>query len=242
MISETTASTWARAAAELGWGKGDPQNIGWYCSDRICRQGRASVPALIWENHAGEHRTYTFDQLRDRSDAIAHFLRTLGSGLGSGSACSSIGSRSSTSVPGRAQMGGVAQPLFSAFGDEALLTRLEDAGTAAILTQRKHLPKCGRSATGCRTPAGHRGGRGAGGAPRRRAGHEPRRPPSMPGFEVHATDAETPSVLHYTSGTTGKPKGALHVHGSLPAQYLTAKRCWICVRTTSTGATPIRAG
>jgi acetyl-CoA synthetase len=47
--------------------------------------------------------------------------------------------------------------------------------------------------------------------------------PAVPGFEVHDTDAGTPSVLHYTSGTTGKPKGALHVHGSLPAQFLTAR-------------------
>ncbi len=36
---------------------------------------------------------------------------------------------------------------------------------------------------------------------------------------------ETPSVLHYTSGTTGKPKGAQHVHNSLVAQYITAK--WV---------------
>jgi acetyl-CoA synthetase len=37
------------------------------------------------------------------------------------------------------------------------------------------------------------------------------------------TYAETPSVLHYTSGTTGAPKGALHVHGSVFAQYLTTR-------------------
>jgi acetyl-CoA synthetase len=43
------------------------------------------------------------------------------------------------------------------------------------------------------------------------------------GFELHYTDFETPSVLHYTSGTTGQPKGALHVHGALLGQYLTAK-------------------
>ena len=30
-------------------------------------------------------------------------------------------------------------------------------------------------------------------------------------------------MLHYTSGTTGAPKGAMHVHGSIFAQYLTSK-------------------
>ncbi|MCJ7612854.1 MAG: AMP-binding protein, partial [Candidatus Aminicenantes bacterium] len=44
-------------------------------------------------------------------------------------------------------------------------------------------------------------------------------------LEIHPTLAETPSVLHYTSGTTGMPKGVQHVHYSLIAQYLTAK--WV---------------
>jgi len=38
-------------------------------------------------------------------------------------------------------MGAIAQPLFSAFGSDSLLTRLDDAKTSAIITQRKHLAK-----------------------------------------------------------------------------------------------------
>ena len=44
-------------------------------------------------------------------------------------------------------------------------------------------------------------------------------------FEIFPSKAETPSVLHYTSGTTGQPKGVQHVHYSLISQYLTAK--WV---------------
>ena len=44
-------------------------------------------------------------------------------------------------------------------------------------------------------------------------------------FEIHPTLAESPSVLHYTSGTTGQPKGVKHVHYSLISQYLTSK--WV---------------
>jgi len=48
--------------------------------------------------------------------------------------------------------------------------------------------------------------------------------PRVDAFPVAHTTAETPSVLHYTSGTTGQPKGAQHVHHSLISQYLTAKQ------------------
>ncbi len=37
-------------------------------------------------------------------------------------------------------------------------------------------------------------------------------------FEIVATQAEDPALLHFTSGTTGTPKGAMHVHGALPTQ------------------------
>jgi len=44
-------------------------------------------------------------------------------------------------------------------------------------------------------------------------------------LEIFPTLAESPSVLHYTSGTTGLPKGVQHVHYSLISQYMTAK--WV---------------
>jgi acetyl-CoA synthetase len=44
-------------------------------------------------------------------------------------------------------------------------------------------------------------------------------------LEIHPTKAESPSVLHYTSGTTGQPKGVKHVHYSMISQYLTTK--WV---------------
>ncbi|HEY0590468.1 MAG TPA: AMP-binding protein, partial [Thermoanaerobaculia bacterium] len=47
--------------------------------------------------------------------------------------------------------------------------------------------------------------------------------PRVEELEVFPSTADTPSVLHYTSGTTGQPKGAQHVHYSLIAQYITTK-------------------
>ncbi|HUU46729.1 MAG TPA: acetate--CoA ligase [Acidobacteriota bacterium] len=218
---------WQAGERELGYNPGDPINIGWYCSDRICRLGQAEKKALIWEDSQGQVKTYTYDDLRVLSNTIAHYLS--GMGLKPGERVCLFMDR----IPelyigflGILKMGAVAQPLFSAFGDESLFTRLDNAKTAAILTQKKHVPKV-RKILGQLPDLRHIIVVDAAGAPLRErevafALDETER---VEDFEVYPTQAETPSVLHYTSGTTGQPKGAQHVHYSLIAQYLTAK--WV---------------
>jgi acetyl-CoA synthetase len=123
-------------------------------------------------------------------------------------------------------MGGIAQPLFSAFGDESLFTRLDNAKTAAIITQRKHVAKVRKILQQLPElrhiivvdPEGAR-------LREREVGFRLEETPRVEDFTVHPTTAESPSVLHYTSGTTGQPKGAQHVHYSLISQYLTTK--WV---------------
>lgn len=38
-----------------------------------------------------------------------------------------------------------------------------------------------------------------------------------------ATDANDRALVHFTSGTTGTPKGAIHGHGAVIAYHTTAK-------------------
>ncbi|TAJ21057.1 MAG: acetate--CoA ligase, partial [Rugosibacter sp.] len=42
-------------------------------------------------------------------------------------------------------------------------------------------------------------------------------------FEIEPTTAEDMALLHFTSGTTGMPKGAIHVHGAVVTHYVTGK-------------------
>ena len=218
---------WSLAQRELDWVPGTPLNIGWYCSDRICLLGEGDRHALIWEDFQGHARTYTFDDVRRRSNALAQHLRQ--SGLGPGDRICLFLDRVPELYIGFLailKMGGIAQPLFSAFGDEALWERLDHAGTVAILTQKKHLAKVRKARA--RLPALRRVLVVDAGTAALQDGEQALALDALPepaAFELHATEAETPSVLHYTSGTTGRPKGALHVHASLLAQYLTAK--WV---------------
>jgi acetyl-CoA synthetase len=46
---------------------------------------------------------------------------------------------------------------------------------------------------------------------------------ASPTFKIGPTAAEDPALLHFTSGTTGKPKGAVHVHQAVVAHNITGK-------------------
>jgi acetyl-CoA synthetase len=61
-------------------------------------------------------------------------------------------------------------------------------------------------------------------------------------FETVPTEPEDMALLHFTSGTTGKPKGVVHVHEAVVAHAETGRSRSTCGRATSTGAPPIRAG
>jgi acetyl-CoA synthetase len=218
---------WSLSEQELGYKKGEPINIGWYCSDRICRLGRARRTALIWEDSHGTVKTFTFDDIRVYSNTFAHFLSDLG--LVPGERICLFMDRIPElyiSFLGILKMGGIAQPLFSAFGEESLFTRLDNAKTAAILTQKKHVAKV-RKIREQLPELRHIIIVDGEGSPVREheVSFEMQKAQKVERYEAYPSTAETPSLLHYTSGTTGQPKGAQHVHYSLISQYLTTK--WV---------------
>lgn len=219
--------TWEISEKELEYKEGDVINIGEYCTDRICKMGKGDKLALIWQGHSADDvKKYTFDQMRVLTNTIAKFITDLGVKNGE-RVCLFM-----DKIPelylgflGILKTGAIAQPLFSAFGGESLFTRLEDAETKAIITQKKHIGKVRKILADLpklehiivvdddgRKPLREK----------ETAFHMEQADP-VEQFDIFPTKAETPSVLHYTSGTTGKPKGAQHVHYSLISQYITAK-------------------
>jgi len=219
---------WSISEKELGYKDGDVINIGWYCSDRICKMGKAEKIALYWEGMNDRKKQYTFDQVRINSNKIGSFLQTLGV-KNEDRVCLFMDKIPELYIGflGVLKIGAIVQPLFSAFGDESLHVRLESAQTTAIITQRKHLAKVRKLIDKSpylkhiivvdydeKKPLRER-----------EVAFDMESYPEPEDFQIFPTKAESPSVLHYTSGTTGQPKGVKHVHYSLISQYLTAK--WV---------------
>jgi acetyl-CoA synthetase len=205
----------ATAERELGWTPGDPINIGWYCSDRICELGHGREARADLGRLRGDARTYTFDDLRVLQHRGA-FLS--GARPRAGRARLPLhGPRAGALhlVPRILKMGAIAQPLFSAFGDESLWTRLVERRDRGDPDAAQAPPEGAQDPREAARPAPRH---------RRRCGGRPLQErevaltlDELPRVErasvpVHGRDA-VGAALHL--GTTGQPKGAQHVHYSL---------------------------
>ena len=219
---------WSLSEKELEYNNGDVINIGWYCSDRICQKGKADKTALLYEAYGNIEKSYTFNDIRLAGNTIGSFLRSIGINDGD-RVCLFMDKIPELyfSFLGILKIGAIVQPLFSAFGNESLFVRLENASTRAIITQRKHLQKVRNILD--RLPflefiiiVDHNKSKPLGS---RELSFNLDDAIPVENIEIFPTKAESPSVLHYTSGTTGQPKGVKHVHYSLISQYLTTK--WV---------------
>ncbi|MBN1553074.1 AMP-binding protein, partial [bacterium] len=219
---------WSVAKKELGLENSSTWNIGELCSDRICRLGNGSKVAMYWEGHGGKTAEFTFDDLRIHSNGFAHLIREK-LGIDPGERIYIFMDKMPElyfSFLGILKAGCIVAPLFSAFQEDSLFTRLSNGGATAVVTTpkfvkriRKILPKLPHLKHVIVTND--------------LTGYQPREGEithqiedlRIETFDVFQASPETPSVLHYTSGTTGTPKGAQHVHESVLSQYLTTK--WI---------------
>jgi acetyl-CoA synthetase len=220
------AFSWEQARRELdGLPEGRGLNIAHEAVDRHAAGPRRDKVALRWLGKSGRAVDLTYSRLRELTSRFANVLVRLG--LGRGDRVYALTGR----IPelyiaalGTLKNRGIFCPLFSAFGPEPIRARLAIGEARALVTTsslyerkvaglRAALPSLehvlivpDRETAPPQTHDYHRLMAEAGDR-----------------FTIGPTGPEDRALLHFTSGTTGTPKGAVHVHGAVVAHHATAR-------------------
>jgi acetyl-CoA synthetase len=222
------AFSWEAARRELdGLPGGRGLNIAHEAVDRHAAGPLRDHLVLRWMGKRGEVRDFTYGSLSSLTNRFANVLRRLG--VNKGERIFALAGRIPElyiSALGTLKNGSVFCPLFSAFGPEPIHQRMsigdgrvlitttslykrKVAGIRASLPGLQHVLLVGTSKEISAVP----GALDLGQLMAEADEH----------FEIPPTDPEDLALLHFTSGTTGKPKGAMHVHQAVVAHHMTGR-------------------
>jgi acetyl-CoA synthetase len=219
--------SWEVAAKELDWLGDGRINIAHEAVDRHAAGPRRDHLALRWLGKDGSVRDFTYGDLAVATNRFAGVLRSLG--IGTGDRLFLLAGRIPelyVAALGALKNGTVVSPLFSAFGPEPIKQRM-NLGSGKVLVTTPRLYR--------RKVADQRADLAA-------LEHvilvgEGDEPTDVPGtldwatlmagasdeFAAVPRDPEDLALLHFTSGTTGTPKGAMHVHGAVVSHFVTGR-------------------
>ncbi|WP_277480505.1 acetate--CoA ligase [Catalinimonas alkaloidigena] len=215
--------SWEQILHELdGLPGGKGMNIAYEAVDRHAQSERI---AFRWLRKTGEVQDISYQELYRQTNRFANVLQSLGVGkqdsvfLLTGRIpelyIAALGSWKNTSV---------FCPLFSAFGPEPLLQRLSKGNAKVLLTTERFYQKKIKALL-AQLPAlqyvllvdaekdinAHV------------LSLDRHMKKASDQFTIPPTAPEDMTTLHFTSGTTGMPKGAIHVHQAVLTQYITGK-------------------
>ena len=216
------------------WCVGGTTNVALNALDRWRGTPTWDKPALVWEGEDGAKAEYTYRDLDAAVCRTAGAFRSLGLGRGDVIALYMPNvPEAMITLLATSKIGAIAMPLFSGFGADAMLARLQLGRAKALVTvdgtlRRGKAVDAKSIADEALAQAPHVESvlvlRRAGNPVAMKAGrdhwwHEivPRQPDSAPTEQM---PSDAPFLLVFTSGTTGRPKGVVHGHAGFPAKLV----------------------
>jgi len=227
-VAERRRFSWQAARAELeGLPGGRGLNMAHEAVDRHAAGPAATRRAWRWLGKDGTVRDFSYTDLGDLTNRFANALAALG--VGKGDRVFALAGRIPelyVAALGTLKHRAVFSPLFSAFGPEPIRARME-IGEGKVLVTTEALYR--RKVAGIRDSLPKlehvllvgEGGRTTDVAGTRDLGRL--LADASVQYEIGPTDPEDLALLHFTSGTTGRPKGAMHVHAAVIAHHITGK-------------------
>ena len=218
--------SWAAARSQLEGLPGGGINIAHEAVERHARGERRDHVAFRFLG-GGEPCDVSFGELSRLTNRFANVLHQLG--IGKGERLFVLTGRIPelyVAVLGSFKNGTVVSPLFSAFGPEPIATRMNLGAGAALVTTaslyRRKVAKIRDQLPTLRHVLIVDDEDGADDLPgtldlKQLMGK------ASDAFVIEPTQPEDMSLLHFTSGTTGTPKGAIHVHGAVVTHWATGK-------------------
>jgi acetyl-CoA synthetase len=221
------SAVWRAARAQLDGLPRGGLNIAHEAVDRHAASSSASRVAISWLPKHGDRRDITYAQLAEESNRFANLLERLG--VQPGDRVFLLLGRVPelyVAVLGALKQRAIVCPLFSAFGPEPVRQRLQLGRANVLITSSALYEKKVASVRSSVDSLQHvllvDGGDHALDADTidlawGLAG-------SSSEFTIGPTDDETPALLHFTSGTTGMPKGVVHAHAAVIAHHITGQQ------------------
>ncbi len=208
----TKGNSYQKLYDSFSWQVPKHYNIGVDVCDK--HGAKKNRTALIYEMEDGRVRLYTFGEFIKLSNQFANVLTAAGIARGDRVAIL-LPQCPETAIAHIAtyKIGGIAIPLFTLFGPDALKYRLADSGAKCLVTNETCLPKITEIAR--ELPLLEHVYIIEGPTRNGVSNFWDAVAKGSQNFTPVNTQADDPALIIYTSGTTGPPKGALHAHRTL---------------------------